>query len=89
MVKRDIEDLNLVAFDETSAPSLRVFPHQRPDGTAHEGRNKTQPNLRPAGDFDKKHSPALRATKGQEAGFAPVFCFFSFCYYRMSEQRLT
>ncbi len=49
MVKRDIEDLNLVAFDETSDPSLRVFPHQRPDGTAHEGRNKTQPNLRPGG----------------------------------------
>ncbi len=49
MVKRDIEDLNLVAFDETSDPSLRVFPHERVDGTPHEGRNKTQPNLRPRG----------------------------------------
>jgi hypothetical protein len=49
MVKRDIEDLNLVAFDETSDPSLRVFPHQQVDGTPHEGRRKTQPNLRPSG----------------------------------------
>lgn len=50
MVKRDIEDLNLVAFDESGDPSLRVFPHQRVDGSAHEGRQKTQPNLRPKSD---------------------------------------
>ncbi len=49
MVKRDIEDLNLVAFHADSDPSLRVFPHEKVDGTPHEGRNKTQPNLRPGG----------------------------------------
>lgn len=47
MVPRDIEDLNLIAFVEDGDPSLRVFPWQKVDGEAHEGRNKTQPNLRP------------------------------------------
>jgi hypothetical protein len=49
MVPRDIEDLNLIAFVEDGDPSLRVFPWQKVDGEAHEGRNKTQPNLRPGG----------------------------------------
>jgi hypothetical protein len=48
MVPRDIEGLNLVAFDPQSDPSLRVFPWQKPDGTAQEDpRLRTQPNLRP------------------------------------------
>jgi|AGTN01.2.fsa_nt_gi hypothetical protein len=50
MVPRDIEALNLVAFDPTCDPSLRVFPWQNPDGTAiAPGSAKTQPNLTPAG----------------------------------------
>ena len=48
MVPRDIEGLGLVAWDETSDPSLRVFPWQKPDGTPYEDpRARTQPNLRP------------------------------------------
>lgn len=50
MVPRDSEALNLVAFDPTCDPSLRVFPWQNPDGTAIEpGSAKTQPNLTPGG----------------------------------------
>lgn len=48
MVPRDIEGLNLVAYDETMDASLRVFPWQKEDGTAHENPNTdTKPNLRP------------------------------------------
>lgn len=48
MTPRDIEGLNLVAFDESIDPSLRVFPWQREDGSAHEDQdNDTKPNLRP------------------------------------------
>jgi hypothetical protein len=47
MVPRDIEELNLVAFDESCDPSLRVFPWQTVDGGMHQGRAKTQPNLTP------------------------------------------
>jgi hypothetical protein len=49
MVPRDIEALKLVAFAPDSDPSLRVFPWQKPDGTAIEGGPKTQPNLKPRG----------------------------------------
>jgi hypothetical protein len=46
MVKRDIEGLDLVAFDETSDVSLRVFPWQTETGEAHaDVRNKTKPLL--------------------------------------------
>lgn len=47
MVPRDIEQLNLVAFDETSDPSLRVFPHQDLNGNALPKGVKTKPNLKP------------------------------------------
>jgi hypothetical protein len=48
MVPRDIEGLNLVSFDDTIDPSLRVFPWQKEDGSAHEDCNiNTKPNLRP------------------------------------------
>lgn len=48
MEPRDIEGLNLVAFDSNSDPSLRVFPWQKLDGEAHSDRHtRTQPNLRP------------------------------------------
>lgn len=48
MVPRDIEGLNLTAFDPDCDPSLRVFPWQRPDGEAYDNpKEKTQPNLRP------------------------------------------
>lgn len=51
MVPRDIEGLNLVAYDESMDASLRVFPWQKEDGTPHEDRNtNTKPNLRPAKD---------------------------------------
>lgn len=47
MVKRDIEGLGLVAYDETSDPSLRVFPWQTEHGEAHSDvRVKTKPRLR-------------------------------------------
>jgi len=55
MVPRDIEALHLVAFDQSSEPSLRVFPHQKLDGTPRydaeevkEGgkKPKTKPSLR-------------------------------------------
>lgn len=47
MEPRDIEGLNLVAFDPTSDPSLRVFPWQKEDGSAHEDRHtRTQPKLK-------------------------------------------
>lgn len=47
MVPRDIEGLNLVAFDETSDASLRVFPWQNTDGTKFDDRTqRTQPRLR-------------------------------------------
>ncbi len=48
MVPRDIEALNLVAFDQTCDPSLRVFPWQDLDGKPLEKGVKTQPNLTPA-----------------------------------------
>lgn len=48
MLPRDIEGLNLVAYDQEMDPSLRVFPWQKEDGTPHEARGvKTKPNLRP------------------------------------------
>ncbi len=47
MLPRDIESLNLVAYDETSDPSLRVFPWQTPDGEAHDDpKKRTKPNLK-------------------------------------------
>lgn len=47
MVKRDIEGLNLVAYDETSDPSLRVFPWQNVSGEAHEDpKTRTKPRLK-------------------------------------------
>jgi hypothetical protein len=47
MVPRDIEGLNLVAWDQSSDPSLRVFPWQNTDGTKFEDRaQRTQPKLR-------------------------------------------
>lgn len=47
MVKRDIESLNLVAYDETSDPSLRVFPWQDVDGQQHQDpKTRTKPNLK-------------------------------------------
>ena len=46
MVPRDIEGLGLVAFDETSDPSLRVFPWQNEHGQAHEDpKERTKPRL--------------------------------------------
>jgi len=45
MVPRDIESLNLVAYDETCDPSLRVFPWQKVEGGKHEHGEKTQPKL--------------------------------------------
>lgn len=49
MQPRDIEGLGLVAFDESSDPSLRVFPYQGKDGKDLIDGGKTQPNLRPQG----------------------------------------
>jgi len=46
MVPRDIEELNLVAFDPTCDPSLRVFPHQDADGKPLPKGQKTQPKLK-------------------------------------------
>jgi hypothetical protein len=47
MVKRDIESLNLVAYDETSDPSLRVFPWQDVNGDAHsDPKTRTKPVLK-------------------------------------------
>lgn len=55
MVPRDIEALNLVPFDPTCDPSLRVFPWQNPDGSPiAPGSAKTQPNLTPAGASSSK-----------------------------------
>ena len=46
MVPRDIESLNLKAFDESMDPSLRVFPWQDIDGKPlPKGAPKTKPNL--------------------------------------------
>ena len=46
MVPRDIEALNLVAYDQSSDPSLRVFPWQDLDGRPlADPSKKTQPNL--------------------------------------------
>lgn len=48
MVRRDIEALNLVAFDPDSDRSLQVFPWQDLEGKRlTEGSHKTQPNLKP------------------------------------------
>jgi len=49
MVKRDIEELGLVAFHPESDPSLRVFPWQGVDGKPLKGRRRTQPKLRTHG----------------------------------------
>lgn len=50
MVPRDIEGLNLVAYDPDCDPSLRVFPWQKEDGSEHQDKKKrTQPNLKPLG----------------------------------------
>jgi hypothetical protein len=69
MVPRDIEALNLVAFDETSDPSLRVFPHQKTDGTERDkGAPKTKPNLRPGkakSDLDPSVVLHAEAPKGR------------------------
>lgn len=46
MVKRDIEGLNLVAYDQTSDPSLRVFPWQDIHGNVHDDKTKTKPKLK-------------------------------------------
>lgn len=52
MVQRDIEGLNLVAYDAHSDPSLRVFPWQTETGEAHaDVRTKTKPRLR--GETDR------------------------------------
>lgn len=46
MVPRDIEGLNLVAFNEDCDPSLRVFPWQSETGEAHVNpKQKTKPKL--------------------------------------------
>ena len=46
MQKRDIESLNLEAYDKTSDPSLRVFPWQKLNGEPHDDRKtKTKPIL--------------------------------------------
>ena len=46
MQKRDIESLNLVAYDQESDPSLRVFPWQDVNGNAYqEPKKKTKPKL--------------------------------------------
>lgn len=53
MVPRDIEGLDLVAYDQSMDASLRVFPWQKEDGTAHEDKDtNTKPNLRPQKDKD-------------------------------------
>lgn len=53
MVPRDIEGLNLVPFDPTSDPSLRVFPWQDVNGDAFKDRSQqTQPNLTPRLDCE-------------------------------------
>jgi len=50
MVDRDIEQLNLRAYRETSDPSLRVFPWQAVDGAPlPAGVPKTKPRLRKDG----------------------------------------
>lgn len=46
MVKRDIEGLNLEAYDKTTDPSLRVFPWQDTQGNPNPDRNKTKPKLK-------------------------------------------
>lgn len=47
MVPRDIEGLGLVAFDESIDPSLRVFPWQDINGSAHEDpKKRTKPKLK-------------------------------------------
>ena len=46
MVRRDIESLELVAWDETSDASLRVFPWQKESGEAHDDpKTRTKPKL--------------------------------------------
>lgn len=46
MMPRDIEGLNLVAFDESIDPSLRVFPWQDVSGEAHgDPKKRTKPKL--------------------------------------------
>jgi hypothetical protein len=46
MLPRDIEGLNLVAYDENCDPSLRVFPWQDETGNAHsDPKKRTKPNL--------------------------------------------
>ena len=48
MQPRDIEGLNLVPYEEMEV-SLRVFPWQKADGSAHEDpKQRTKPNLKPA-----------------------------------------
>jgi hypothetical protein len=47
MVERDIEQLNLVAYDQDCDPSLRVFPWQALDGSPNPKGVKTKPNLKP------------------------------------------
>lgn len=49
MVPRDIEQLGLKAFDETSDPSLRVFPWQAVDGSVNPSGVATKPDLKPRG----------------------------------------
>lgn len=44
MVESDIESLGLVAYDETSAPSLRVFHWQDVNGEAFNEPKKKKKN---------------------------------------------
>ncbi|MBI2102525.1 hypothetical protein HYT55_01700 [Candidatus Woesearchaeota archaeon] len=46
MVERDIEQLNLVPYDQNCDPSLRVFPWQSVDGLPNPHGVKTKPNLK-------------------------------------------
>jgi hypothetical protein len=59
MQPRDIEGLNLEAFDPDSDPSLRVFPWQDLDGNPLQDRNaRTRPNLTP--NFDDLKMPPVQ-----------------------------
>jgi hypothetical protein len=69
MVPRDIEGLNLQAFDPGSDPSLRVFPWQDLNGEALTDRKaRTSPNLKPGSDFGDAKLPGLEGleNKGPE-----------------------
>lgn len=46
MIPRDIESLNLIAYDENSDPSLRVFPWETIKNQKHLNGEKTKPILK-------------------------------------------